>query len=148
MERRFLRTSILALVVMFGLMLPLQQVAAHGGGLNRAGCHNETATGGYHCHRNKKDDFDWAIAGAVAGGALVLWFLVECLDDDENALASRLQLVPHFNKDEAGIVCRIYRERIAQGRLPHPDAYGRPRGYLSRHPLAAGFLIYSPTSSA
>lgn len=24
--------------------------AAHSGGLNRQGCHNETATGGYHCH--------------------------------------------------------------------------------------------------
>ena len=89
---------------MFGLMLPLQQVAAHGGGLNSSGCHNETATGGYHCHRNKKDDFDWAIVGAVAGGVLALWLLVEWLDDDEKALASRLQLVPHFNEDEAGVV--------------------------------------------
>ena len=25
--------------------------AAHGGGLNRDGCHNERRTGGYHCHR-------------------------------------------------------------------------------------------------
>ncbi len=25
---------------------------AHGGGLNRYGCHNERATGGYHCHRS------------------------------------------------------------------------------------------------
>jgi hypothetical protein len=25
---------------------------AHGGGLNAQGCHNETATGGYHCHRS------------------------------------------------------------------------------------------------
>ena len=24
---------------------------AHGGGLDRQGCHRETATGGYHCHR-------------------------------------------------------------------------------------------------
>ncbi|PSH69545.1 YHYH domain-containing protein [Phyllobacterium brassicacearum] len=23
---------------------------AHGGGLNRQGCHNDNATGGYHCH--------------------------------------------------------------------------------------------------
>ena len=104
MGRRFLRKSILALGVMFGLMLPLQQVAAHGGGVNNSGCHNETATGGYHCHRNKKDDFDWAIVGAVAGGVLALWLLVEWLDDDEKALASRLQLVPHFNEDEAGVV--------------------------------------------
>ena len=99
-----MRKSILALGVMFGLMLPLQQAAAHGGGLNSSGCHNKTATGGYHCHRDKKDDFDWAIVGAVAGGALVLWLLVDWLNDDKNALASRLQLVPHLNEDEAGIV--------------------------------------------
>lgn len=29
---------------------------AHGGGLNSEGCHRETATGGYHCHRQSKDD--------------------------------------------------------------------------------------------
>jgi micrococcal nuclease len=29
-------------------------VMAHGGGLNSSGCHNETATGGYHCHRSSE----------------------------------------------------------------------------------------------
>ncbi|RWP38528.1 MAG: YHYH domain-containing protein [Mesorhizobium sp.] len=24
--------------------------SAHGGGTNSQGCHNETKTGGYHCH--------------------------------------------------------------------------------------------------
>lgn len=99
-----MRKTILALGVMFGLMLPQQQAAAHGGGLDSSGCHNETATGGYHCHRDKKDDFDWAMVGAVAGGVLALWLLVEWLDDDENALASGLQLVPHFTEKEAGII--------------------------------------------
>ena len=27
--------------------------SAHGGGLNKQGCHNETKTGGYHCHRSQ-----------------------------------------------------------------------------------------------
>jgi len=36
----------------FVLFLILPNVSfAHGGGLNSAGCHNETRTGGYHCHR-------------------------------------------------------------------------------------------------
>lgn len=26
-------------------------VSAHGGGLNKDGCHNDRKTGGYHCHR-------------------------------------------------------------------------------------------------
>ena len=25
---------------------------SHGGGLDKYGCHNETKTGGYHCHRS------------------------------------------------------------------------------------------------
>jgi endonuclease YncB( thermonuclease family) len=33
-------------------MLVLPSISfAHGGGLNASGCHNERATGGYHCHR-------------------------------------------------------------------------------------------------
>lgn len=28
-----------------------QQILAHGGGLNKEGCHNNTKTGQYHCHR-------------------------------------------------------------------------------------------------
>jgi endonuclease YncB( thermonuclease family) len=38
---------LIALIVLF---VP-SQVLAHGGGLNASGCHNERATGGYHCHR-------------------------------------------------------------------------------------------------
>ena len=31
--------------------VPITQAAAHGGGLNSEGCHNNRKTGGYHCHR-------------------------------------------------------------------------------------------------
>lgn len=51
-------------------------VGAHGGGLNSEGCHRETATGGYHCHREKKT---WETVGYVAGGllavGLVFWLI-------------------------------------------------------------------------
>ena len=30
---------------------PSARVAAHGGGLNSEGCHNDRKRGGYHCHR-------------------------------------------------------------------------------------------------
>lgn len=33
------------------LMLASGGVAAHGGGLNAEGCHNDRKRGGYHCHR-------------------------------------------------------------------------------------------------
>ena len=38
------------LTIIFSL-LPVA-VFAHGGGLDAYGCHNETKTGGYHCHRS------------------------------------------------------------------------------------------------
>ena len=33
------------------LVLASGGVAAHGGGLNAEGCHNDRRNGGYHCHR-------------------------------------------------------------------------------------------------
>lgn len=40
---------------LFCLMLALPAVAwAHGGGLNKQGCHKERATRGYHCHNGER----------------------------------------------------------------------------------------------
>lgn len=39
-----------ALVAILGLCLTGQAVA-HGGGLDKHGCHNDRKRGGYHCHR-------------------------------------------------------------------------------------------------
>ena len=45
--------------------------SAHGGGLNKDGCHNETATGGYHCHRGGDGEGDTKtiliVVGALVG---------------------------------------------------------------------------------
>ncbi|RNF82787.1 excalibur calcium-binding domain-containing protein [Montanilutibacter psychrotolerans] len=39
-------------IAVFGvLILASGTAAAHGGGLNAAGCHNDRKNGGYHCHR-------------------------------------------------------------------------------------------------
>jgi hypothetical protein len=32
------------------LFLAVSAAHAHGGGLNKDGCHHERKTGGYHCH--------------------------------------------------------------------------------------------------
>jgi len=38
--------------VLFGALVLVSEVAAaHGGGLNAEGCHNDRKNGGYHCHR-------------------------------------------------------------------------------------------------
>ena len=40
-------------VVLIAACLVITELAtSHGGGLNPDGCHNETKTGGYHCHRS------------------------------------------------------------------------------------------------
>jgi endonuclease YncB( thermonuclease family) len=38
-------------ITTLSLLCAPQLAFAHGGGLNASGCHNERATGGYHCHR-------------------------------------------------------------------------------------------------
>ena len=43
---KYLNITLLILFLSNGL-------SAHGGGLNKDGCHNERKTGGYHCHRAK-----------------------------------------------------------------------------------------------
>lgn len=71
------RSLAVVFVVCFLAATPYS-VRAHGGGLNRDGCHRETATGGRHCHREKSDDRKtWETVGHVAAGlagvALLLW---------------------------------------------------------------------------
>ena len=61
------------------LVVTSYHAGAHGGGLNSAGCHNETATGGYHCHRggddgNSKDTL-LIVLGVVVVVGLIGWML-------------------------------------------------------------------------
>jgi hypothetical protein len=49
-----MKLLIIPLLVAFaalGAGVPASRVAAHPGGLNAEGCHNNRKTGGYHCHR-------------------------------------------------------------------------------------------------
>lgn len=39
---------------------------SHGGGLDRYGCHNETKTGGYHCHRGSRASSSISNSGLTA----------------------------------------------------------------------------------
>ena len=96
----------------FLLLLPAQTMA-HGGGLDRYGCHNETATGGYHCHRNssrnnasasRKGNDGLKTAGYVVGGLVIVWVVLNAACDDEASGVGPLQVAPHFSeRGDAGI---------------------------------------------
>lgn len=65
----------------------------HGGGLDRHGCHRETATGGYHCHRSKSEGTETLKhIGITAGAALAgvaVWYW---LDREEETIGRSLNL--------------------------------------------------------
>ena len=67
------------LIVACFLVVTSYHAGAHGGGLNSAGCHNETATGGYHCHRGgddgKSKDTLLIVLGVVVVVGLIGWML-------------------------------------------------------------------------
>ncbi len=48
------------------LSLMVQQGAAHGGGLDKDGCHTNSQTGEYHCHGEKDGGDDSADAESAA----------------------------------------------------------------------------------
>ena len=84
---------------------------AHGGGLNSEGCHRETATNGYHCHRTKGKDVNWETIGIVAGGILALGFILLPFTkrkDPPRFLGTTpdkgFQFVPVAKRDYAGAV--------------------------------------------
>ncbi|MCY4405482.1 MAG: YHYH domain-containing protein [Rhodospirillaceae bacterium] len=101
------KAFIAALLALCILAIPLRESFAHGGGLNSDGCHNETATGGYHCHRGGNDDsgsdsdVDWETVGAVVGGLIVAWLVIEACQTDDSRGHS-LRLAPELAADQTG----------------------------------------------
>ena len=83
---------------------PVSGALAHGGGLDSSGCHRETATGGYHCHRSKGEDEDddtlkyvGMAAGAVVLG-YVIWRWLEC-DEEASDRSLNLHFAPAARAD-------------------------------------------------
>ncbi|MYA60582.1 MAG: YHYH domain-containing protein [Chloroflexi bacterium] len=81
-----------------------QQVLAHGGGLDSAGCHHETATGGYHCHNDDEDDVDWSTVGGVVGVLVALWLLSDLWTDDDQQAFSAFSFTPKIGPEGSGFV--------------------------------------------
>ena len=94
------KAAALALGILFALP---QQSWAHGGGLDSAGCHHETATGGYHCH-NDDEENDLKAAGAAVGVLLALWVIWSLSCDDDRQALSALSFSSKIGPSETGIV--------------------------------------------
>jgi hypothetical protein len=67
--------SCVAAFIMLSLCLAAPPANSHGGGLNADGCHNETATGSYHCHNSKsgsRSSLSKLAISLISIGAIVL----------------------------------------------------------------------------
>ena len=85
--------------------------AAHSGGLNAEGCHNNRKTGDYHCHRGAPARSPWMNdAGVPAGGAFR-----NCTEARAAGAApvraGEPGYGPHLDRDGDGIGCEPYRGR-------------------------------------
>ena len=119
-----MKRSIAAVVVVCLMStFPAQSLFAHGGGLDSRGCHRETATGGYHCHRGGSDSSSssssnaWKIVGGVLVVLVVIGVAVRILN--RNASSPFIPAAPErddfdvrFSVDEsgeptAGVVWRV-----------------------------------------
>ena len=65
-----MRPSIVALLASaLTVGLPAIPAAAHSGGLNSEGCHNNRKTGGYHCHRGPSSSPSRALRAASSNSS-------------------------------------------------------------------------------
>ena len=99
-------------------LLP-QQVLAHSGGLNSAGCHNETATGGYHCHNDDEEDVDGSAVGGAVGILVVLWLLSDLWTDDDRQAFSALSFTPKIGPDQLSFLHAV---NVGRRRIVHRGA--------------------------
>ena len=50
-RRPVVLAAVLVAWVLGAVLVPSRPAVAHGGGLDRYGCHNDRKAGTYHCHR-------------------------------------------------------------------------------------------------
>ncbi|NUO76799.1 MAG: excalibur calcium-binding domain-containing protein [Lysobacter sp.] len=121
--------SLCAAVVLTALSTPAAQ--AHGGGLDRDGCHHDRRNGGYHCHRGApaarlapaapRRSFSNAEANAYAPAAPAQRFAPSsgAYRNCTEARAAGAAPVrrgdpgygPHLDRDNDGVGCEPYRGR-------------------------------------
>lgn len=66
-SRHVIRTA--AAIALSATLAAPHETAAHGGGLDRHGCHHDRKRGGYHCHRGGASPPPSTLDTAPAGGS-------------------------------------------------------------------------------
>ena len=91
------------------LLTPIA-VAAHPGGLNAEGCHNNRKTGDYHCHRGSGGSRKappgraQGLVGGASGGAFANCSAARAAGRS-NIRAGEPGYGPHLDRDGDGIAC-------------------------------------------
>jgi hypothetical protein len=88
--------------------------AAHGGGLNAEGCHNNRKTGDYHCHRGApaRASSDAAASSAVVPAGRAFRNCAEARAAGAAPVrAGEPGYGPHLDRDGDGIGCEPFRGR-------------------------------------
>lgn len=103
---------------LLALALPLQAIA-HGGGLDRNGCHTNRKTGEYHCHGGAsappRSSFIPEQRRAPAGSGYRSGAFANCAEARAAGAAPVRRgdpgYGPHLDRDNDGIGCEPYRKR-------------------------------------
>jgi len=97
------------------LLATAATAAAHPGGLNAEGCHNNRKTGDYHCHRGgpaRASSADAAVTSAVVPTGRAFRNCAEARAAGAAPVrAGEPGYGPHLDRDGDGIGCEPYRGR-------------------------------------
>jgi uncharacterized membrane protein len=101
-----------AAIALLGLLLSGSPAAAHSGGLNAEGCHNNRKTGEYHCHRGGSAP---AGLGQKRQSFTNLGAFRNCTEARAAGAAPVRRGDPgygrHLDRDDDGVGCEPYRGR-------------------------------------
>jgi hypothetical protein len=104
-------------------LFAMPSAQAHGGGLDKQGCHNERATGGYHCHRGPaaaaphvpREPRDDDLPLSPGRNARPSGVFANCTEARAAGAAPVHRgdpgYGPHLDRDGDGIGCEPYRRR-------------------------------------
>lgn len=101
-----MRAFLFASLIVLPAFTPMVPAGAHGGGLNKQGCHNDRKNGGSHCHRGGSASATTKPEGGGSGGST---YYRNCSAARDAGAAPVRRGDPgygaHLDRDDDGIGC-------------------------------------------